>query len=75
MVQLAAENDYAKAAKIHRRLYPIFKAIFIEPNPVPIKVALARAKIISSDEVRSPLCEMSAANAQILSKAITALER
>ena len=35
--------------------YPLFKALFIEPNPVPIKYALKRAGIIQSDEVRLPL--------------------
>jgi 4-hydroxy-tetrahydrodipicolinate synthase len=75
MVRLALAEDYAKARKIHRRLYPIFKSLFIEPNPVPIKVALVRAGIIGSAEVRSPLCDMSAANEKILVQALTALER
>lgn len=70
MVRLALANDVAAAAKIHRRLYPAFKTLFIEPNPVPIKVALARAGIISSAEVRSPLCDMDPANAQTLEKVL-----
>jgi 4-hydroxy-tetrahydrodipicolinate synthase len=37
---------------------------------VPIKVALARAGIISSAEVRSPLCDMDPANAKILEKVL-----
>lgn len=74
MVQLALANDFAKAAKIHRRLYPAFKTLFIEPNPVPIKVALARAGIIASAEVRSPLCEMSAANARALEQVLASLD-
>jgi 4-hydroxy-tetrahydrodipicolinate synthase len=74
MVKLALGNDFARAAKIHRRLYPVFKALFIEPNPVPIKTALARAGIISSAEVRSPLCEMSAANAAFLEKVLASLD-
>lgn len=74
MVRLALANDFAKAAKIHRTLYPAFKTLFIEPNPVPIKAALVRAGIIGSDEVRSPLCEMSAANAQALAKVLAALD-
>lgn len=74
MVKLALANDFAKAAKIHRRLYPIFKALFIEPNPVPVKVALARAGIISSAEVRSPLCAMSAASAKLLESELAKLD-
>ena len=75
MVKLALANDFAKAAKIHQRLYPIFKTLFIEPNPVPIKAAVVRAGIIGSAEVRAPLCEMSPANAKILEAALAKLDR
>jgi 4-hydroxy-tetrahydrodipicolinate synthase len=74
MVRLALANDFAKAAKIHRRLYPAFKTLFIEPNPVPIKAALARAGIFGSAEVRSPLCDMSAANAKALESVLAKLD-
>ena len=73
LVRLALENNFAAAGKLHRRLYPIFKALFIESNPVPVKAALARAGIIGSDEVRLPLCEMSAPNRAILERALGAL--
>ena len=63
----------AGAAKLHRKLHPLFKALFIEPNPVPVKTAMVRAGIIGSAEVRLPLCEMSAANLKILTGVLTAL--
>jgi 4-hydroxy-tetrahydrodipicolinate synthase len=75
LVRLALADDFAKAAKLHRKLYPMFKAIFVEPNPVPIKAALARAGIIGSDEVRPPLSSMTAASAQILEKALATLDK
>ena len=75
MVRLALAEDYAAARKLHRRLYPVFKSIFIEPNPVPIKFALARAGIIGTADVRSPLCEMTAANAKILTACLAGLGR
>jgi 4-hydroxy-tetrahydrodipicolinate synthase len=75
LVQHALANDFAKAAKIHRKLYPAFKTLFIEPNPVPIKVALARAGIIGSAEVRAPLSEITPASAQLLAKALVAAGR
>lgn len=62
MVRLALEGDFAKARAWHRRLYPMFKTIFIEANPVPIKAALARAGHIASAEVRSPLSPLLEAN-------------
>ena len=72
--RLALANDFAKAAKIHRQLYPAFKTLFIEPNPVPIKAALVRAGIIASGEVRSPLCEMAPANAKALEQVLAQLD-
>jgi len=62
MVKLALAGDYRKALRLHQELYPVNKALFLEPNPVPIKAALARAGIIGTAEVRPPLCESSAAN-------------
>ncbi len=74
MVQAALANDFRKAARLHRQLYPAFKTLFIEPNPVPIKVALARAGIISSAAVRPPLCEMTPANARTLEQVLARLD-
>ena len=55
MVKAANAGDYTSARKTYLRYYPLFKAIFIEPNPVPIKYALKQAGIIQSEEVRLPL--------------------
>ncbi len=70
MVKAALQGDYGAALREHRRLYPLFKALFIEPNPVPVKTAMAQAGIISSSEVRAPLCDMTPANRQVLIGAI-----
>jgi 4-hydroxy-tetrahydrodipicolinate synthase len=75
MVHLAAQNDFAAATKLHRRLYPLFRALFIEPSPVPLKTALAWAGVIESEKVRLPLCEMSPANRAVLRKAVAQLRR
>lgn len=58
MVQAANENDYATARAAFHKYFPLFKAIFLEPNPVPIKYALKQAGIIASDEVRLPLSQI-----------------
>ena len=65
--QLAGES--AKALAIHRKYYPLFKDLFIEPNPVPVKFALARLGRMTPD-VRLPLCEMSASSIQQLTKTL-----
>ncbi len=74
MVKLALANDFTRAARVHRKLYPAFKTLFIEPNPVPIKRALVRAGIIGSAEVRLPLCDMNAANAKALEQVLANLD-
>lgn len=66
MVRLALAGDYVRARALHRRLYPVFRTIFIEANPVPMKAALARAGWIGSAEVRSPLSPLLDANRQTL---------
>lgn len=73
LVRLALSYDYAKAARLHRKLYPVFKALFLEPNPVPVKAALFRAGIIGSNAVRPPLSGMSPVSSQILEKALAAI--
>lgn len=60
MVQLANSNDFAAARERFLKYYPFFKAIFLEPNPVPIKYCLRKAGIITSDEVRLPLSQLTA---------------
>lgn len=75
LVRHALADEYAQATKLHRALYPVFKALFVEPNPVPVKAALADAGVISSDDVRAPLCEMSEASSKVLSAALASLRR
>jgi 4-hydroxy-tetrahydrodipicolinate synthase len=65
--QLAGESP--KALAIHRKYYPLFKDLFIEPNPVPVKFALARLGRMTPD-VRLPLCEMTSASIQQLTKTL-----
>lgn len=75
LVTVARKGDLKHAAKLHHQLYPIFKALFNEPNPVPIKLALHKAGIIGTPEVRLPLCPASATNRQILFRAMAALTK
>lgn len=57
LVNAALAGDFTKAREIHFQLYPLFKDLFIEPNPVPAKHALALRGEMRPD-VRLPLCEM-----------------
>jgi 4-hydroxy-tetrahydrodipicolinate synthase len=62
MVQAFAEGRVAEARELHTRFYPLFRDLFIETNPIPIKTALSMAGRIAG-EFRLPLCEMAPANA------------
>jgi 4-hydroxy-tetrahydrodipicolinate synthase len=73
MVRSALAGDFAAAGRLHRKLYPLFKTLFVEPSPAPIKAALARAGLISSAEVRAPLCGLTPATAASLDKVLKAL--
>ena len=49
------------ALKLHTRFYPLFKDLFIETNPAPVKAALAMMGLIE-EELRLPLVPISAAS-------------
>ena len=72
LVNACLEQDLAKATKLHRKLYPVFKTLFIEPNPVPLKHVMQRSGLIQSGEVRLPLCEMSDANRLLVEACVDA---
>jgi 4-hydroxy-tetrahydrodipicolinate synthase len=74
LVRAFQSGDVKSAVKLHRKLFPLFKDLFIEPNPVPIKTVLGWHGTMSSD-VRLPLCEMSEANQARLRKTLDAFER
>lgn len=57
----ALASDFAGARSIHYELLDLFKVMFIETNPVPIKAAMAIAGM-DSGELRLPLCELEATN-------------
>ncbi len=73
LVRCFASGDAKGAENLHRRLFPLFKDLFIEPNPVPVKTALSWRHRMS-DEVRLPLCEMSEANRARLRKTLDQFE-
>ena len=51
-------RDPSAALAIHRRFYPLFRDLFVEANPVPVKAALAWAGL-GEETVRAPLCALS----------------
>ena len=69
LTRAVSDGDLAMAEELHRELYPLCKAMFIETNPLPVKTALAMMGKIR-EKFRLPLVPMSPANREILSKAL-----
>ena len=75
LVAHALAHDYQKARALHRRLYPVFKTLFIESNPSPVKLAMRQTGLIRSEEVRLPLCPLSAASRKTLLASLAAFRK
>ena len=71
MCGLALKGDFAAARQRHLKLFPLFKAMFVETNPVPLKAAM---KLLGRDsgEMRLPLCEIHHANLPLVESALRA---
>ena len=54
--EAALKGDFTTARKMHYELLPLFKAIFIETNPIPIKTSLAKG--MENEVFRLPMCPM-----------------
>lgn len=56
MIQAFEKGEVQVAAQIHQTLYPLFKALFLTANPIPVKMAL---KLQGWDvgSTRLPLCD------------------
>jgi 4-hydroxy-tetrahydrodipicolinate synthase len=65
MVEAYAAGKTVAALKLHQKYYPLFKDLFIETNPVPVKAALAMLGQIE-EEYRLPLVPMSPKNREVL---------
>jgi len=63
-------GDLGQAQEIFFKLLPLFRAIFIETNPIPVKTALGMMGMIKP-EFRLPLCPMSPENEAKLRKVLT----
>ncbi|MCD6574837.1 4-hydroxy-tetrahydrodipicolinate synthase [Candidatus Aerophobetes bacterium] len=70
MVKAWLEGETEIARELHYRLFPLFKAMFIETNPIPVKTAMAKLKMIPK-EWRMPMCEMQQENEEKLEKILS----
>lgn len=70
MVSKFEKGDVGGARKLHYKLLPLVRAVFLETNPIPVKTAMALMGLIDSAELRLPMCAMSDANLAQLKKAL-----
>jgi len=71
MVKAFAAGKTQVALKLHDRWHPLFKDLFIETNPVPIKAALAMMGQME-EEYRLPLVPMHPKNRETLRQTLKA---
>ena len=72
LTQAALQAKWDRARKLHYELLPLFKAIFLETNPIPIKTAMAMKGVIE-EAFRLPMCPMSPENRSTLSAVLKQL--
>ncbi len=73
LVAAANAGRFDEARRLHFHWYELFKNIFIESNPAPIKQALAWQGRMTA-EVRLPLCELATASQEKLRATLAALK-
>ncbi|MDY6930680.1 MAG: 4-hydroxy-tetrahydrodipicolinate synthase [Halobacteriota archaeon] len=72
LVDALKESDLKTAREIHYKLLPLFKALFIETNPIPVKKA-TELMGLSSSRLRLPLGPISEENEKILSNVLSSM--
>jgi 4-hydroxy-tetrahydrodipicolinate synthase len=73
MVHSYLKGDLKAALKVHEKYYPLFKDLFIETNPVPVKAAMAMKGLVN-EEYRLPLVKMAPDNRRQLRTALKAAD-
>ncbi|WP_049901227.1 4-hydroxy-tetrahydrodipicolinate synthase [Natrinema sp. J7-1] len=74
MVGAALDGDYARARAIHHELGPLFRELFVETNPIPVKEAM-RIRGYGPARMRSPLTRLAAEHRADLEAVLADLER
>lgn len=69
LVNSFTEGDIKEAQRIHYKLLPLIKALFIETNPIPVKTAMGLLGMCAPD-LRLPMSSMSPENLEKLKKAL-----
>jgi 4-hydroxy-tetrahydrodipicolinate synthase len=66
------KGDVSRARDTHQLLYPLFRDLFIESNPAPVKYALSQLGWMKP-HVRLPLVDLSSSGAKVLQATLNQL--
>jgi 4-hydroxy-tetrahydrodipicolinate synthase len=69
MVRALLEGDWERGRELHFELLPLFRALFVETNPIPVKTA-ASLLGLCSDEMRLPLVPMEGEKLRLLQETL-----
>jgi 4-hydroxy-tetrahydrodipicolinate synthase len=69
LCQAAIAGDARKAMQIQLKLLPLHKQLFVEPNPIPVKWAMAKMGLCGGT-LRLPMTAMTAANRSVVEGAL-----
>ena len=70
LFELFYSHENEEAANMHRMLYPLSRALFLETNPIPLKYAMKKMKL-DSGILRMPLAELSLQHRKMVEHSIT----
>lgn len=71
-VHAAVAHNWAVADELERRLHPLFEALFVEPNPIPGKAAMAQLGLMENS-LRLPLVPALAQTEEMMKNVLDAL--
>ncbi|WP_440007409.1 4-hydroxy-tetrahydrodipicolinate synthase [Halomicrococcus sp. SG-WS-1] len=74
MVEHALSGDFESARELHRELGPLFRELFVETNPIPVKAAM-ELRGYGPGELRSPLSPLSDEHRDDLAAILDELDR
>ncbi len=65
------KGELSRAARMHHKLFPLIKSLFVETNPIPVKYAVSLLGLCKP-EPRLPLTPLIGKNRETLKKALSA---
>ncbi len=71
-VHALQDGKFQEAEKMHQRLLPLFKALFVEPSPIPAKAAMAQLGLMDNS-LRLPLVPATEATEALIKQTLQAL--